>query len=43
VDTKAPCKVYYPRDGKAPKELTAKTQAELEGLLRIGWKVEKPQ
>lgn len=37
-----PCKVYYPREGKPPKELTARTVAELEGLLRIGWKTEKP-
>jgi hypothetical protein len=35
--------VYYPREGKALKELTAKTQAELEGLLRIGWTTEKPE
>ena len=41
-----PCKVYYPqqrRDGKTYKELTARTQEELEALLRIGWKTEKPE
>lgn len=38
-----PCKVYYPRDGKPPKVLTANTQAELDGLLRIGWKLEEPK
>jgi hypothetical protein len=41
VDIKVPCKVYYPRDGKPPKELTASTQAELEGLLRVGWKIKE--
>jgi len=39
-----PCKVYYPREGrKPPKELIARTQAELDGLLRIGWTTEKPK
>lgn len=33
-----PCKVYYPRPGNTPKVLTARTQQELEALLRIGWK-----
>jgi hypothetical protein len=32
--------VYYSREGKPDKVLTANTQAELEGLLRIGWKTE---
>jgi len=40
---KVPCKVYWPRDGKPPKVLTARTQLELDGLLRIGWKIEEPK
>jgi hypothetical protein len=35
-----PKKVYYPREGKEPKVLTANTQAELDALLRIGWKTD---
>lgn len=31
-------KVYYPREGQLPKILKPSTQAELEALLRIGWK-----
>ena len=42
-----PCKVYYPqegrRDGKPYKELVARTQDELDALLRIGWTTEKPK
>jgi hypothetical protein len=39
---KVPCKVYHPRkNGGADKVLTANTEAELEALLRIGWKVEE--
>ena len=41
-------KVYYPRDQKDAwrtdfqpfKELVANTPEELEGLLRIGWRLE---
>ncbi len=37
-----PCKVYYLRGGDKPnKVLTAKDQDELDGLLRIGWKLEE--
>ena len=39
----APCKVYYPRDGKPAKVLTANTEKELADLLRIGWTTEKPK
>ena len=42
ADAKAPCKVYYQRPNGTVKELTANTQAELDALLRIGWKTEKP-
>ncbi len=38
----APCKVYYLRPNGTVKELAANTQAELDALLRIGWKTEKP-
>lgn len=38
-----PCKVYWPREGKPPKVLTARTGDELEALLRIGWKLEPPK
>lgn len=39
--TNFPCKVYYPRtNGEPDKVLTAKDQDELDGLLRIGWKLE---
>jgi hypothetical protein len=38
-----PVKVYYPRTKGEPKVLTAKDQAELAGLLRIGWKTEVPK
>lgn len=34
-----PVKVYHP-DSK--KTLTARTQEELDALIRIGWKVETP-
>jgi hypothetical protein len=34
-----PVKVYYPRENGEPKVLTAKDQDELDGLLRVGWKV----
>lgn len=34
-----PCKVYYPRPDGTNKVLTANTEAELEALLRIGWKL----
>lgn len=34
-----PVKVYYERKHGEPKVLSAKDQAELDGLLRIGWKV----
>jgi hypothetical protein len=37
-----PCKVYYPREGLPTKVLTARTEAELQALLRLGWKVEEP-
>jgi len=37
---KFPCKVYYPRENGPDKVLTAKDQDELDGLLRIGWKLE---
>jgi hypothetical protein len=36
---KFPVKLQYPRDGKPPKEIFANSQSELEGLIRIGWKV----
>jgi hypothetical protein len=42
VNANVPRKVYYPRAQGEPKELTANTQAELDALLRIGWKTEKP-
>jgi hypothetical protein len=42
ANANVPCKVYYPRANGEPKELTASTQAELDALLRIGWKTEKP-
>lgn len=36
-----PRKIYYPRPKGGPdKVLTAKDQVELDGLLRIGWKLE---
>ncbi|WP_348269750.1 hypothetical protein P8936_16505 [Edaphobacter paludis] len=38
---KFPCKVYYPRENGEPKVLVAKDQDELDGLLRIGWKLEE--
>lgn len=38
----APCRVYYPRKNKPPKELTANSAKELAALLRIGWSTEKP-
>lgn len=31
-------KVFYPREGQLPKILTPSTPAELEKLLKIGWK-----
>ena len=34
-----PVKVFYPRESGEPKVLTAKDQDELDGLLRVGWKV----
>ena len=48
ADTFQKTKVYFPRDPKGSwqngwepfKELTANTPQELEGLLRIGWKLE---
>jgi len=48
AETFTKTKVYYPRDLKDSwrsdfvpfKELTANTPAELEALLRIGWKLE---
>lgn len=39
----APCKVYFKRPNGTVKVLTAATQGELEGLLRIGWTTEKPE
>jgi len=36
---KFPVKVFYPRANGEPKVLTAKNQDELDGLVRIGWKV----
>jgi hypothetical protein len=36
---KFPCKVYYPRENGEPKVLIAKDQDELDGLLRVGWKL----
>jgi len=38
---KTPCKVYFTANGRA-KVLTANSDAELEHLLRIGWKTEEP-
>lgn len=32
-------KVYYPRAGQEPKELTPVSQKELDALQRIGWKI----
>ena len=32
-------KVYYPREGQEPKELTPSSQNELDALIRIGWKL----
>jgi hypothetical protein len=32
-------KVYYPREGQEPKELTPSSQKELDALIRIGWKL----
>ena len=51
ADTFQPVDVYHPRDPKDSwksgwepfKKLTANTEAELEGLLRIGWTREVPQ
>jgi hypothetical protein len=37
---KFPCNVYHPREDGDPKVLVAKDQDELDGLLRIGWKLE---
>jgi len=37
---KFPVKVYYPQEKGEPKVLFAKNQAELDALLRIGWKEE---
>lgn len=37
---KFPCKVYYPRAKGPDKVLSAKDQDELDGLMRIGWKLE---
>lgn len=37
----APCKVYFPRKNGTDKVITASTDAELEALLRIGWKLEE--
>jgi hypothetical protein len=34
-------KVYFVVNGKVQKTLTARTEAELEGLLRIGWVKDK--
>lgn len=36
-----PVKVYYPRENGPDKVLIAKDQDELDGLLRIGWKLEE--
>lgn len=38
---KFPVKVYYPRANGPDKVLTAKDEAELAGLQRIGWKIEE--
>lgn len=38
-----PCKVYFLVNGKVVKTLTARTQAELDGLVRVGWTTELPQ
>lgn len=35
-----PVKVHYPRGDGTFKELMAKDQKELDGLMRIGWKLE---
>jgi hypothetical protein len=35
-----PCKVYFTAKGKT-KVITANTDAELEALQRIGWKIEE--
>lgn len=39
TDQKPLPKVYYPRPGAEPKILVPSHQAELEALLRIGWKI----
>lgn len=36
---KFPVKVYFPRDKGEPKMLTARNDDELQGLLRVGWKL----
>lgn len=38
-----PVKVYFPRTNGDPKVLTAKDQAELDSLMRIGWSKEPPK
>jgi len=38
-----PCKVYYMRPNGTVKVLVANSEKELEGLLRIGWTLEKPE
>lgn len=51
AETFQPVAVYYPNDPKNNwksdwkpfKTLTANTEAELEGLLRIGWTLEAPK
>ena len=35
-----PVKVYYLRANGEKKILTAKDQDELDGLVRVGWKLE---
>ena len=42
MPSKFPVKVYYPRENGSSKVLTAKDGGELNGLLRIGWKLEEP-
>lgn len=43
MDEKAqvPCKVYHTFPNGTRKTLIANTPEELEGLLRIGWKIDE--
>jgi hypothetical protein len=40
---KFPVKVYYPRENGEPKVLIAKDADELDGLLRVGWKLKEAE